>query len=116
MCEDGLVHPLYEREPDSVPGPFYVVKGMCLLCALPPETAPENVQWDEQFQRAACSGCPNHCRVVRQPETPHEADSLIEAAVGSCVEAIRYCGTDPEILTRLRKNGYERLCDALCTK
>jgi len=26
MTQDGLVEPLYEREPDSVPGPFYVVK------------------------------------------------------------------------------------------
>jgi hypothetical protein len=31
MREDGLVKPLYEREPDSVPGPFYVIKDMCIL-------------------------------------------------------------------------------------
>jgi hypothetical protein len=116
MRADGLVEPLYEREPDSVPGPFYVVKDICLLCELPPEIAPENIQWDEKFQRGGCSGCPNHCRVARQPETPEEAERLIEAALGSCVEAIRYCGTDPVILDRFRKQGGERLCDALCKK
>jgi len=26
MTQAGLVEPLYEREPESVPGPFYVVK------------------------------------------------------------------------------------------
>jgi hypothetical protein len=116
MRVDGLVEPLFEREPDSVTGPFYVVKGLCILCALPPETAPKNIQWDEKFQRDGCLGCPNHCRVVRQPETSDEAERLIEAAVGSCVEAIRYCGTDPEILARFQKQGCERLCDALGKK
>jgi hypothetical protein len=90
MRVDGLVEPLFERESDSVPGPFYVVKNQCILCALPPETAPKNIQWDEKFQRDGWSGCPNHCRVVRQPETPAEAERLIEAAISSCVEAIRY--------------------------
>jgi hypothetical protein len=116
MRVDGLVEPLFERESDSVPGPFYVVKNQCILCALPPETAPKNIQWDEKFQRDGWSGCPNHCRVVRQPETPAEAERLIEAAISSCVEAIRYCGTGPEILARFRKQAHERLCDALCKK
>jgi hypothetical protein len=113
MNQDGLVQPRFEREPDSVPGPFYVVKDACILCGLPPETAPENIGWDEPFQRNGCGGCPNHCRVARQPATAAEAERLIQAAAGSCVEAIRYCGTDPEILRRFRKQGLERLCDAL---
>ena len=116
MRWDGLVEPPFEREPDSVPGPFYVVKGLCILCALPPETAPQNIEWDEQFQREGCSGRPNHCRVSRQPETAAEVESLVDAAIGSCVEAIRYCGTDPEILARFRERGYAKLCDALCRK
>jgi hypothetical protein len=51
--------------------------------------------------------------VERQPETDEEIAAVIEAACGSCVEAIRYCGTDPEILAKFRDLGYERLCDAL---
>jgi len=113
MSQEDLVQPLYEREPDSVPGPFYVMKDQCILCALPPELAPQTIAWDEQFQHSGCVGCPNHCRVEKQPETPEELDLIIQAACYSCVEAIRYCGTDPKILARFRDLGYERLCDSV---
>ena len=113
MRDYPLVTPKFEREPDNAPGPFYVIKDQCILCALPPETAPQNITWDAQFQQTDCTGCPNHCRVERQPQTPEELAVVIEAACHSCVEAIRYCGTDPEILTRFRAQGLERLCDAL---
>jgi Na+-translocating ferredoxin:NAD+ oxidoreductase RNF subunit RnfB len=113
MSREDLVQPLYERDTDAVAGAFYVIKGQCLLCALPPETAPENISWDEQFQRSGCVGCPNHCRVEKQPETPEELERIIEAACGSCIEAIRYCGTDPKILAKFRESGNEKLCDAI---
>jgi hypothetical protein len=113
MRDYPLVAPKFEREPDNAPGPFYVIKGRCTLCALPPETAPANITWDAEFQRGGCTGCPNHCRVERQPQTHDEVALVIEAACGSCVEAIRYCGTDPEILARFGEQGLERLCDAL---
>ena len=110
MRDYPLVTPKFEHEPDNAPGPFYVIKDRCMLCALPPETAPQNITWDAQFHRTRC---PNHCRVERQPETPEELAVVLEATCGSCVEAIRYCGTDPEILARFRARGLERLCDAL---
>jgi hypothetical protein len=113
MREYPLVTPKFEREPDNAPGAFYVVRGQCILCALPPETAPLNITWDASFQRADCSGCPDHCRVERQPETPEELARVIEAAWRSCVGAIRYCGTDPEIFRQFREAGGEHLCDAL---
>lgn len=113
MSDYPLVTPKFERESDNAPGPFYVVKDLCIICALPPETAPQNVTWDREFQRGGCTGCPNHCRVERQPQTPDEVARVIDAACASCVEAIRYCGTDPEILARFRAEGLERLCDAL---
>jgi hypothetical protein len=105
MRDYPLVTPKFEREPDNAPGPFYVIKDHCILCALPPETAPENITWDAEFQRGGCTGSPNHCRVERQPQTSDE--------VALVIEAIRYCGTDPEILSRFRERGLERLCDAL---
>jgi len=113
MTQDALVQPLYDRELDSVPGPFYVIRDRCILCALPPETAPQNISWDEPLHRSGCAGCPNHCRVEHQPETPEQVERVIEAACGSCVEAIRYCGTDSGIITRFRELGSERLCDAV---
>jgi hypothetical protein len=38
---------------------------------------------------------------------------MIEVVAGSCVEAYRYCGTDPEILRRLVEAGCREHCDAL---
>jgi hypothetical protein len=45
MREYPLITPKFEREWDNAPGPFYVVKDQCILCALPPETAPQNITW-----------------------------------------------------------------------
>ena len=113
MRDYPIVTPKFEREPDNAPGAFYVIKDSCILCALPPETAPQNITWDAGFQEAGCTGCPNHCRVERQPESQDEVALVIEAALRSCVEAIRYCGTDTEILARFHEQGMGRLCDAL---
>jgi hypothetical protein len=113
MNEVPLVTPKFEREPDNSPGPFYVVKDQCIHCALPPETAPDSITWDAQFQHGGCVGRPNHCRVERQPQTTEELELVIDAACGSCVEAIRYCGTDPQIIETFRQRGLERLCDAV---
>jgi hypothetical protein len=114
MREDPTVQPLYERYPDNAPGPFYVIKDQCIICALPPETAPKSITWSEEtFRVSDCMDCPTHCRVERQPETEEEIAAAIEAACGSCVEAIRYCGTDAKILSKFKDLGYERLCDAL---
>ena len=113
MKAGHLVEPLYEREPDNAPGAFYVVKGQCVLCDLPNQMAPANISFDDAFQNRGCSGCPNHCRIERQPETPEELALVIEAALGSCVHAIRYCGTDPDVLAKFIAEGQGNLCDAL---
>jgi hypothetical protein len=116
MERDKLVQPLRERESDAAPGPFYVEKDQCITCSVPVVTAPQNITWSEHTFRRGCEDCPRHCRVEKQPETQEELDSVIEAARLSCVEAIRYCGTDPAILQRFRDLGLARLCDALKTK
>lgn len=114
MKDDKLVLPRYEREDDSSPGPFYVIKGHCLLCAVPLETAPENITWSAQtFRTVVGDNCPHHCRVERQPETPEELSNVIEAACESCMAAIRYCGTDPMIIEEFRKRDALDLCDAV---
>ena len=114
MSEDTTIQPLYERYPDNAPGPFYVIKDQCVICALPPETAPRSITWSEQtFRFNDCIDCPTHCRVERQPQTEEEIAAAIDAACSSCAEAIRYCGTDANILAKFKDLGYERLCDAL---
>src|SRR5579862_548205 len=103
MSDFPLVTPLEERETDSVPGAFYVCKNVCITCGLPPEIAPANISWDEKSKQSVGTNCPHHCRVEKQPETEAELVLMIEAASGSCVQAIRYCGTDPQIIERFRK-------------
>ena len=104
-----MVTPLYEREIDAVPGPFYVIKGQCLTCELPCETAPQNIKYNPQTSDSDDL----YCRVVKQPETDEELDTMIEAVEGSCIEAIRYCGTDKVILERLKLAGCSSRCDAI---
>ena len=110
MKPDRLVERLFDAVPDNPPGPFYVIRDQCVACGLPPECAPSNITWH------GCDACSNHCRVERQPKTESELDQVIESALGSCIEAIRYCGTDPEILQRFREADLERLCDVLCER
>ena len=100
------LRPSYHRNAD---GPFYV-SNQCIICGLPKETAPENIDWDCPV---GCEECPESCYVKRQPESDEERDNLIEAMLGSEVENIRYCGTDSTVLRRLTDAGYPHLCDAL---
>ena len=113
---DRMVTPHYEREPENAPGPFYVVKDMCITCSLPVDTAPETIKYHETPCESCPEGCPDHCYVSRQPETAEEIDRMIEVVAGSCIAAYRYCGTDPEILHRLVEAGCKEQCDALVPK
>lgn len=105
-----MVPPRFVRAPEGVPGPFYVCSDQCIICALPLETAPSNIRF---HFTPNCGDCPHYCYVHKQPETHAELDLMIEAMAGSCVAAIRYCGTDPYILQRLRDAGQTDQCDAL---
>jgi hypothetical protein len=107
----ALVQPLFERESDNAPGGFYVIKGRCITCELPIAVAPNNVSYNRCPKRKEDGSL--HCRVHKQPESDEEISAMVQAVAGSCVEAIRYCGTDARILAALRKIGAERQCDAL---
>ena len=54
----------------------------------------------------------SHCFFNRQPQTEEELDRAIRAVEVSCVENLRYRGTDPAILKKLSEMGYRHLCDA----
>lgn len=103
-----LVTPLYEREADAVPEPFYVVKDQCIIYNLPPELAPKCTR-----MKHAPDPSDMFCHVFKQPQTDAEFETVYEAMAGSCVEAIRYCGTDSYKLLRLKNEGLSHLCDAL---
>jgi hypothetical protein len=93
----------------NVEGPFYV-SDQCIICGLSKETAPNNIDWDCS---AGCEECPKSCYIKKQPEDDMELEQMLEAMLGSEVENIRYCGTNSEVLNRLRSAGFARLCDAL---
>lgn len=111
MSRDQQVPSVFEREDDSVPGAFYVVKGLCVHCAITVETAPSSVSWG-----TSNAACPHHCRVEHQPRNEAELSNIINAACRSCVEAIRYCGTDPAVIARFRERARAHLCDALAAR
>ena len=86
---------------------------LILTCSLPTETAPDNITYHQRPCTSCSSSLIEHCLVTRQPETPSELDRMIVVVAGSCVNAYRYCGTDPEILRRLIEAGCRHHCDAL---
>ena len=94
--------PHYERESESVSGPFYVQKDVCIACCAPEVVAPLLIGFTDQG---------NHCYFKRQPENLQEVDQAIEALRVSCIAAHRYCGSDPGILEKLRKLGLDDQID-----
>ena len=92
-----------DRTPLNAEGDFYVEEGTCLNCMAPHHEAPELMGYDDE----------TGCYFKRQPATPEEMAHAVEAVWASCVEALRYDGTDPLILARLREKRCAHLCDAL---
>lgn len=93
----------FERTLLNAEGDFYVVKDTCLTCTAPHHEAPELMGLDEA----------TGCYFRRQPQTHEELEHAIEAVWVSCVEALRYAGSDPEILERLRAKGCKSQSDVL---
>jgi hypothetical protein len=53
----------------------------------------------------------SHCFFKRQPTNPAEVERAIKAMEVSCVENIRYDGSDPRISKKLSGQGLGHLCD-----
>jgi hypothetical protein len=96
--------------PHNVPGPFYSENEGCITCGAPKAAAPDLVGWHEERCGETTS---RHCIFYRRPETREELDQAVMAMNVSCVENLRYRGTDPVVLKRLRRLGLGHLCDAL---
>lgn len=95
--------PLPQRVPQNAPGDFYVQSGLCTRCCLPHGEAPELLNDEKQDFR--------ECFFRRQPQTPEEVDSAIRALWVSEMCALRYAGTNPEVIAQLRARGCGHLCD-----
>jgi hypothetical protein len=94
---------LPQRVPENAPGDFYVQAGLCTRCCLVHGEAPNLLNDPEQpFEE---------CFFRRQPETPAEIEQAISAICVSEMCALRYGGTDPTIVTKLREKQLASQCD-----
>jgi hypothetical protein len=84
------------RHAKNAPGPFFVTDSECISCGYPHVLAPDLMAWEMDDQ-----GRHNHCYFKKQPETACELIQAIKAVKGSCCGALRYSGSDKDILERL---------------
>ncbi len=102
----------YEAEPENAPGDFYVRRDQCVICMLPVETAPGIFGFHDASLSTGSHGG-SHCFVARQPSTPAEVALTIEAVTGSCCQAVRYAGTNADIIACLRAGDSAGACDSI---
>ncbi len=95
-----------QRNPLNAPGSFYTEANVCLACCLPEAEAPELLGFEEDLDNPKFG-----CFFKRQPETREELEHAFMAMAVSCIDGLRYGGTDPVILHRLRELGMEAQCD-----
>lgn len=83
-----------------------VWRGDCLWCGAPEGEAPDLLApFDDTY---------TDTYFVRQPSTPEETEQAIRSARVCCVAAIRYGGTDREIISRLGNDP--AVCDYIITE
>lgn len=85
-----------ERHGMNAPGPFYVVNQDCMTCGYPHVLAPDLMAWEMNSE-----GREAHCYFHKQPETSQEIEQAVNAVKGSCCGALRYSGSDPDIIRRI---------------
>lgn len=87
-------------DPNNVPGDFYVQCDSCIRCGAPEAEAPDLMEMTN-----------TGCYFKKQPETKEETQSAINALAVSCISAVRYRGTDEEILKKIIDLGRKAECD-----
>jgi len=85
----------------NVAGHFYVEDGLCMACAAPEGEAPDLM--DHELGSY-------HCYFKKQPVTSDELERAVMAAAVSCCQAVRYAGTDLDIIRRI-SNFIPGSCD-----
>jgi len=97
-----------QAHPANAPGPFYSENDGCITCGAPQAEAPALIGW---YEERCGADAHSHCIFTRQPTSPDELEQAIRAMHVSCVENLRYRGSDPSILARLGALGMSHLCD-----
>jgi hypothetical protein len=91
--------------PLNAPGAFYVEDHQCIICMLPLSEAPTLMGFHEGKGES-------HCYFKRQPSTAEETEQAIRAISVNCCGAIRYSGSEPEILRKLSELNRRDHCDS----
>ena len=92
-----------DRHPENAKGDFYVENESCVSCGAPHDEAPDLI--DHSLKNTG------HCFFKKQPQTEEEIQKAINAIAVSCVSALRYGGTDQNIIKRLYHLGCGDQCD-----
>src|SRR4051812_9846087 len=93
-----------ERTPKNAPGSFYVVKDECVSCRAPETEARGLMSFDEEH---------SSCFFERQPTTLEEEYRAIRAVWASCCGAVRYGGSDPNLIARMGSLEHGRVATAV---
>lgn len=101
--------PNSERHPNNAPGDFYVERDCCLACEAPCNEAPDLM--GRPYSTPEDPGC----FFAKQPRTEDEVERACNAVAFSCVEGVRYSGSDPAILRFLYDNLSYGSCDVMQT-
>jgi hypothetical protein len=106
---DRLNKPDPHRNKYNSIGPFYSMDH-CIVCGSPGAIAPGHVKFTDEL------GLTNEnddysCVVYKQPDSIEELKKMILAMDSSCVECIRYCGTDRIAIDLITLAGYAHLID-----
>src|SRR5262245_21900427 len=92
------------RHPRNAPGHFYVADGECMACMVPEAVAPDLMGFHDSPELS-------HCFFARQPRGEAEVRAALDAMHASCCGALRYAGTDRDVLAELKRLGLAAQCD-----
>ncbi len=106
---DTLVQPDSGRNKLNCDGPFYSMNH-CIVCGAPGVAAPNHIKFTDELGLTN-KGDDYSCVIYRQPENINELITMIDAMDSSCVECIRYCGTNQTAIELISKSGYAHLID-----
>ena len=106
---DTIVPPDSGRNKLNSDGPFYSMNH-CIVCGAPGVVAPNHIKFTDELGLTN-KGDDYSCVVYKQPENINELITMIDAMDSSCVECIRYCGTNQTAIELISKSGYAHLID-----
>jgi hypothetical protein len=93
---------LFARTPANVPGDFYVAADQCISCGAPEAEAPGLIRFDDVHLS---------CFFYQQPVDAESTYRAVSAVAVCCAGALRYGGSDRDILRRLARLRLVNQCD-----